>query len=74
MAVELEAERLGRPHQPVEMLVDIEYPLVGIEAHGLDEIGGLSGIGHCDPNRREGRKRQAPWGLDQTIARPHRTA
>src|SRR6185503_19329350 len=38
VAVELEALRLGRLAQPVEMLVQIGEPVVGVEPHGLFEV------------------------------------
>lgn len=69
MAVEFEPQGLRRDHQPVEVPVDVEDALVGIEAHRLDEIHCLSGIGHIAPNPRRGPERQAP-----AIARPGPTS
>ena len=42
------------------MLVDVEDPFIGIEAHGFDKVGGLSGGGHWPLNPHRGGQRQAP--------------
>lgn len=47
VAVEVEPEPLGGTHQTVEMRVDVDDPVVGIEAHRFDEVGGVLSASHA---------------------------